>query len=274
MSLGLIISASGLAYGQSADFYCGDRELGDQFYCKYETMEAVEEPKPAPAPVVAPPPVPEVKKEDDKDIIKRFDAFKEKLNTARQVAVFTGEPKDIERYMRLQKEAGEMSSKFMKEYQFLGWQDPSLSYATHVPVETFAKNGYRSERRKEVESHIKATKDRYGFFYFYAKNCAACVQFSPIVKALSARHGLVVIPIAQKGQESIEWPGTKPDNGIGERVGLIGNVTPAIVLYDAEQDAAVPISYGVLSLETLENRIYMLTREKGVKYLGGDLDVH
>lgn len=254
------------SFAQDSSFYCGDRELGEQFYCK---PPVVEEEKPMDQ--MGPPPPPQKSEYEEK--LEEFEAFQEKLEKTRSVAVFTGDPKDIERYMRLQKQAGEMSSKFMEEYQFLGWQDPTLSYVSAVPVETFAKNAYRSERRQQVEEHIKAVNGRYGFFYFYSKDCAACTVFSPVVKALSARHNLSVMPIAKKGKESIEWPGTKPDNGIGERVGLIGDVTPAIILYDAEQETGVPISYGAVSLETLENRIYMLTREDKVKFLGGSTDV-
>lgn len=256
------IASGANALAQDTEFYCDDRELGGQFYCVDKTPEE----KPIEAPQASAPSA-------EKKALEEFEAFKEKLETARAVAVYTGDAKDIEKYMRIQKEAAEMSSRFMQEYQFLGWQDPTLSYAAAVPVETFAKNAYRSERRQEVERHLKKARERYGFFYFYSKDCAACVTFSPVVKRLSARHSLSVIPIAKAGKESIEWPGTRADNGIGERVGLIGDVTPAIVLYDAKQEAGVPISYGAVSLETLENRIYMLTREEKVKFLGGETDV-
>jgi len=259
-----LAALSSVAAAQDTDFYCDERELGDQFYCVSPVEE--EAPAPTPEPVVAPPSV-------DEETIKDFDAFKKKLDESRSIAVYTGKREDVEQYMRLQKQAGEMSSKFMEEYQVLGWQDPTLSYAASVPVETFAKNAYRAERRQEVENHIRSINGRYGFFYFYSKNCSACVQMSPVVKMLSSRYEVSVMPIAKAGKESVEWPGTKPDNGIGKRVGLIGDVTPAIILYDAEQDAGIPISYGAISLETLEDRIYMLTREDKVKFLGGDTDV-
>jgi len=258
-----LAALSSLASAQDNNFYCDERELGDQFYCE----KPVEEEPEAPAEVVSAPVT------EAEETIKDFDDFKEKLNEARSVAVYTGKKEDVEHYMRLQKEAGVMSSKFMEEYQVLGWQDPTLSYAASVPVETFAKNAYRAERRQEVERHIRNINGRYGFFYFYSKDCSACVQMSPIVKMLSSRYELSVMPIAKQGKESVEWPGTKPDNGIGKRVGLIGDVTPAIILYDAEQEAGVPISYGAISLETLEDRIYMLTREDKVKFLGGNTDV-
>lgn len=259
----LVFCFGSTAFAQTNDFYCEERELGGQFYCE----EEIEEERGAPA---APAPAP-MEREDE--VIKDFDSFKEQIDKARSVAVFTGDPDDIEKYMRLQKEAGVMASKFTEEYKVLGWQDPTLSYVSSVPVETFAKNAYRADRRSQVEEHIKKINGTYGFFYFYSKNCSACTQMSPVVKMLSSRYELNVMPIAKAGKESIEWPGTKPDNGIGARVGLIGDVTPAVVLYDATQDAAIPISYGAISLETLEDRIYMLTRKDKVKFLGGDTDV-
>ncbi|MGB0906880.1 MAG: conjugal transfer protein TraF [Maricaulaceae bacterium] len=247
------------SYAQSSDFYCDDRELGGQFYCEIPEEEVVEIPDPPPG--------------ASPSEIKDFNQFKERLAEARAVAVFSGKREDVQAYMKLQKEAADMSTRFMTQYQFIGWQDPSLSYTSAVPIETGAKRVYMAERRREVERHVKGINDRYGMFYFYSNKCPACKQFGPVVKMLSARYDLTVVPIAKKGRESIEWPGTKPDNGIGERVGLYGDVTPALVLYDADQDAGVVISYGVVSLESLENRIYMLTRDEKVKFLGGDDDV-
>jgi len=246
-------------FAQSVDFYCGDRELGEQFYCEIPVDQEEE---------ILPPP-PGASASDVTD----FNKFKERLDESRAVAVFTGKREDVESYMKLQKEAAEMSSRFMSQYQVIGWQNPSLSYTAAVPIETGAKTVYMAERRREVERHVKGINNQYGLFYFYSDSCAACKQFGPVVKMLSARYELSVIPIAKRGSESIEWPGTKPDNGISDRVGLYGDVTPALVLFDSKQEAGVVISYGAVSLETIEDRIYMLTREEKVKFLGGADDV-
>lgn len=249
------------AFGQSGQFYCDNRDLGENFYC--EPPEPVEEEKTEIMGPSLPPqsPVPE------------FEEFKKKLEDARDKAVWTGDPKDIEEYMVLQKQAGEMSSRFMTEYQFIGWQNPNLSYIAGRPVNTVGKRAYRGQRRAEVERQIKKLNNRYGLYYFYSKDCGACITFSPILKMFSSRHQIVVMPVAKPGKESVEWPGTKPDNGISERLGLYGDVTPAVILFDSKEKVGVPISYGVVSMEDLENRIYMLTREDSVKFLGGDDDV-
>lgn len=256
----LTISIGG-ALAQSNQFYCDERELGDSFYC--ENAEELEQP----VEVLPPPPGAPI------DEIKEFNAFKQSLDDARALAVFTGKKDHVEAYMVLQKEAASMSSRFMEQYQVIGWQNPELSYVASVPIETGGKQAYRSERRRHLEQHLRRASRDYGLFYFYSDKCAACNQFSPVVKLLSERHNMTVIPVAKPGNESISWPGTKPDNGIGERVGLQGDVTPALALYSSQQDASVVLSYGVVSLASLEERIYMLTREEKVKFLGGDDDV-
>jgi len=267
--IGIIILGSARAFAQSADYYCDDKQLGEEFYCEKEAVVDEPEITPEEKPVLIGPPAP-----PKPDELEELDAFKQELDTARKRAVFTGEREDIRQYMILQKKAGEMSSRFMTEYQVLGWQNPDLSYTAGTPINTGAKRAYRAERRKEVELHVRNVNQRYGIYYFYSRSCAACTTFSPIVKMLSSRHQLTVIPVARRGQESVEWPGTKPENGIGERLGLSGNVTPALVLFDTKERVGVPISYGVVTLEDLENRIYMLTREEGVKFLGGSNDTY
>jgi len=259
LALSITIYFSANSFAQSSNFYCEERDLGGQFYCEIPLEEEVE--------LVPPPP------DSTPSEIEEFNKFKKALDDARALAVFTGEREHVEAYMVLQKQAGEMSSRFMEEYQVIGWQNPSLSYASAVPVNTGAKRVYRAERRQEVERHNRKIKHEYGVYYFYSKSCPACRQFSPVVKMLSARYGLTVIPIAKRGQESEEWPGTLVENGIGERLGLYGDVTPALVLFNAKEETGVPISYGVVALEDLENRIYMLTREDKVKFLGGSDDV-
>ena len=249
------------AFAQSSNFYCEDRELGEHFYCQ---PPAPEEPG-SDSQNMSLPPSAETKRQD-------FEAFKVKLGEARALAVYTGETEDVRAYMELQKQAGDMSSKFMTEYQVLGWQNPDLSYTAAVPISSGAKRAYRAERRGEVEKAVSKLNHRYGIYYFYSKNCPACRTFSPVVKMLSDRHQLTVIPIAKRGHESIEWPGTKVENGIAERLGLYGDVTPALVLFDTKERVGVPISYGSVALTDIENRIYMLTRKEDVKFLGGSDD--
>ena len=50
-------------------------------------------------------------------------------------------------------------------------------------------------------------------------------------------------------------------------MGLEPAITPALVLWDSRAGRAIPIGYGVLSADELQDRIYLLTtKEAGHDY--------
>ena len=52
-----------------------------------------------------------------------------------------------------------------------------------------------------------------------------------------------------------------------KRMGLEPKVTPAVVLWDAATSRAIPIGYGVMSADELQDRIFLLTsKEAGRDY--------
>jgi conjugal transfer pilus assembly protein TraF len=45
-------------------------------------------------------------------------------------------------------------------------------------------------------------------------------------------------------------------------MGLEPKITPALVLWDSEAARAIPIGYGVLSADELQDRIFLLTSKE------------
>jgi conjugal transfer pilus assembly protein TraF len=109
--------------------------------------------------------------------------------------------------------------------------------------------------------------DRYGLFYFFAQTCGACEVMSPIVKAVADRWQLTVRAISTDGGPSRHFPNYTVENGQRPRMGLEPKITPALVLWDSEAKRAIPIGYGILSADELQDRIFLLTsKEAGHDY--------
>ena len=109
--------------------------------------------------------------------------------------------------------------------------------------------------------------DRYGLFYFFAQTCGACEVMSPIVKSVAERWRITVRAISTDGGPSRHFPNYTVENGQRPRMGLEPGITPAVVLWDSETRRPIPIGYGVLSADELQDRIYLLTtREAGHDY--------
>src|SRR3546814_4855762 len=82
---------------------------------------------------------------------------------------------------------------------------------------------------------------------------------SPIVKAVADRWQLTVRAISTDSGPSRHFPNYTVESGQRPRMGLEPKITPALVLWDSEAGRAIPIGYGVLSADELQDRIFLLT---------------
>ena len=73
--------------------------------------------------------------------------------------------------------------------------------------------------------------------------------------------------ISTDGGPSRHFPDYKVESGQRPRMGLEPGITPALVLWDSVAKRPIPIGYGVLSADELQDRIYLLTsKEAGHDY--------
>jgi len=147
------------------------------------------------------------------------------------------------------------------------WQDPALDYTLERPVGALAKKQWQDTRAAERDVAMARLSERYGLFYFFAQTCGACEVMSPIVKAVASRWRITVRAISTDGGPSPHFPDYSVEKGQRPRMGLEPGITPAVVLWDSVGKRPIPIGYGVLSADELQDRIYLLTsKEAGHDY--------
>ncbi len=61
---------------------------------------------------------------------------------------------------------------------------------------------------------------------------------------------------------SKDFPNYVVDSGQRARMGVPGNATPALVLFDTVTRRTVPIGFGILSADDISERIFALTNTK------------
>ena len=262
LSVGMASNAQ--ANPDNDDFYCEERGLGEYFYCKPPKKEEVEE-----EPVVTAPP-PEAEPPLKDPVIADLEAFQVQLDDARKIAVWNPTKENVRHFMEMQIVMADRAEEFAGVFRRLGWQEPELSYNVKDPVNRAGLQTFRANVRMAKSRHMKGLSDRYGIYYFYAKNCAACEVFSPILAMFTDIHNLKVIAVSMDGGPNTHFADWRPDNGIATGLGLKTTLTPAVVLYDSYTDETVPVSFGVVSVEELEDRIFELTDGEATGYLGGE----
>lgn len=229
------------------NFYCGERRLGQWFYCS--------KPKPSRqnAPI-APPPV--------RSAVERLAAITRELDELKARAILDPSEANVIAYVRFQREQLDRASTFSDTWQRALWQTPELDYTLQRPVSSVGKRAWLDNRRADRDAVLANLSQRYGLFYFYAQSCGACDIFSPILRSVADSHNITVMAVSMDGGPSREFPAYVVDSGQRARMGISGNETPALVLFDTLTKRTIPVGYGILSADEIMDRIFVLTNTK------------
>lgn len=232
-------------------FYCEERRLGYWFYCT--------RPKP--------PETPQAQAAPDVSATQRLEAITSELRELKARAILEPTPANVTAYIRFQRAQLDRASLFSDVWQRSIWQDPDLDYTLQRPVSTLGKRQWQDARKAERDSVMAHLSQRYGLFYFFAQSCGACSVMSPIVRSVAATWAIEVRAISTDGGPSPDFPRYTAETNQRARMGLEHGITPAVVLWDAAAHRAIPIGYGVMSADELQDRIYLLTsKEAGHDY--------
>lgn len=229
------------------DFYCGERKLGQWFYCV--------KPKPA---EVAPNALPE----PQASAAERIASITKQLDELKARAILEPTETNVIAYVRFQREQLDRASTFSDTWQRALWQNPDLDYTLQRPVSTVGKRLWLDNRKADRDAVLTNLGQRYGLFYFYAQSCGACEVFAPILRSVTDSHRMTVMAVSMDGGPNKEFPNYVVDSGQRSRMGVPGNETPALVLFDTQTKRTIPVGYGVLSADEIMDRIFMLTNTK------------
>ena len=227
------------------DFYCGERRLGQWFYCA--RPRAV-----TPAPDRPP----------EASAAERMAAITRQLDELKARAIIEPTQDNVIAYVRFQREQLDRASTFADTWQRALWQNPDLDYTLQRPVSTVGKRAWLDTRKADRDAVLTSLGQRYGLFYFYAQSCGACELFAPILRAVADSHRLAVMAVSMDGGPSRDFPNYVVDAGQRARMGVPGNDTPALVLFDTVHKRTIPVGYGILSADEIMDRIFMLTNTK------------
>lgn len=241
-----------VATGDGEDsFYCGERRLGYWFYCA--RPKATDKPE-HPAPPAA-------------SATSRLDAITAELRELKAKAILEPTPANVTAYIRFQREQLDRASLFSDVWQRAIWQTPELDYTLQRPVSTLGKRQWQDARNADRNAAMAQLSTRYGLFYFFAQSCGPCEVMSPIVQSVASTWHIAVRAISTDGGPSRHFPNYTVETNQRTRMGLEPKITPAVVLWDAVTRRAIPIGYGVMSADELQDRIYLLTsKEAGRDY--------
>jgi conjugal transfer pilus assembly protein TraF len=227
--------------------YCLERKLGTWFYCLKPKTEKAEQPVPPPAPPTA---------------AARLEAITAQLRELKARAILEPSSENVIAYIRFQREQLDRSSMFSDVWQRALWQGPDLDYTLERPVSTLGKRQWGDARKADRDRAMASLSARYGLFYFFAQSCGPCEVMSPIIKSVADTFGITVRAISTDGGPSKSFPRYTVETNQRQKMGIEARMTPAVVLWDSATNRPIPIGYGVMSADELQDRIYLLTQKE------------
>ena len=199
---------------------------------------------------------PKSKTEAEKDPSKTIAALQEKVTKALHQAIVEPTPENIQAYIQLQNAVAEMSSVFALKWQEVIFKNPRLNHALKEPTNALGKEVHLDNAKKQMQISVEKFAEKYGLLFFFRSDCPYCHRFAPLMKQFATKYQLTLFPITLDDQPIAAFPKAKKDNGIANKLGV--DVVPAVFAIEPKQNEAHVLSYGLVSEETLLERIHAL----------------
>lgn len=175
------------------------------------------------------------------------DDFQELLTEFHKKAITTLAPADVEEYAEMQNMARQRANAFGGVYAAVMQKKPEMNLTLNAPSHVKGTMAQTTQRSNDVTTRLNQARSNFALLYFYAENCPYCEQQNPIMQMFQRRN---------------QWEMRAFDKNrnpeMAARFGV--TVTPTIILIVRGDTGYYPISYGVIPLDSLEDKLYRTVR--------------
>lgn len=251
----------------SGNFYKGKAE--GWFWYKEPPVEEKPKKKKKVEPPPPPPPAPKAEPEKTEPAKpKGPDLFsvawlKVNLPKYRNKAIDEPTVENVQFYYYLQRLMMDKANKFAEMSSTVIMKDPFLDEDSRRPVATYAASAMNREVGKRSDAVLKELSGKVGLFFFFKGDCLLCAEQAGVLQALTFKTGINVIPVSLDGNplDNGMYPDFRVDNGQAQKMNIYN--APALALA-VPPDKSEIVGYGAITLEVLQNRIFMAARDAKV----------
>lgn len=174
------------------------------------------------------------------------------------VAVEQQSPEAVKEYLFLQQYAMDRASRFSDVFRRTVWTTPELDYSLRSrPTNAMAIASYDAQRDGRRTAASEQLAQSHGLFFYFRGNCTYCHQLAPILRMYQRNSGIEIFPVSLDGGTLPEFPNAKLDNGSAANLNV--STVPAVFLADKRSGKVQPVGYGLMSLQEIMERVYVLT---------------
>jgi len=191
-------------------------------------------------------------------------AYRKELENRLSKAWINPTPQNIQSYQVMQKDMLERSQKFSELWMRNVFMYPHLDHTLLSPVSQKARHLHLDQQKEKLKQTIQELRHTHGLFFFFSGHCRFCHEFAPVVKAFSESYGWEILAISVDGGKLDAFPHAVLDNGLSHAWGV--QALPALFAINPTTEEVIPLAYGMVSLDQIENRLMTLLETKGEKH--------
>lgn len=187
--------------------------------------------------------------------LEELERVRKSLDEARAKALLHPNQENVGTYIREQKRWVDQSSIFAYEWKRYVLAHPEVDESLKSPVSEYGAQVQAQLNKEQKIQLIASLRERYGLFFFYQSSCKYSQAFSLVVRAFQERYGWEVIAVSIDGEVLETFPESREDNGLSVRLGI--DRVPCLFMVDPSNEEMVPIAYGAIGLDQIEDNIIL-----------------
>jgi len=165
---------------------------------------------------------------------------------------------DLKNILVIQDYATKKSKAYAIALQEVLRRHPELNPAVKHPPSVYGRRADFLKKKAEINQMLDKWRDKAGLYFFFEDTCKFCQAEARIINLFQRIHKWQVLGISVTGRCFPELKDCTPDyNDLAGKFGV--KTYPAIFLVverDNGQPLFIPISYGLITLDELENQLY------------------
>lgn len=199
-------------------------------------------------------------KSKEDEALERLAKWKRELEGKRALSVLDPTPENVKAYIEAQEKLMQTASVYSDVWRRVIWQNPELNYELKRPVNNAAIEVQKQVRKEAELRTLQDLAGEWGIFFFFRSDCPFCHRMSATLKLMTELYGVAIFPVSLDGGTLPEYPQAKRDNGMASMLGV--TQVPMLVLGNVKDRRMIPLGSGVISIQDIIERIYVLTRTK------------
>jgi conjugal transfer pilus assembly protein TraF len=201
----------------------------------------------------------ERKEEEPKKVVtpkQRLDEVKQNIEEKLAQAILEPTTENVKSYMEEQKKWVDQSSVFANVWVEQLLNSPQLDNTVQSPVSQYGIQALKQEEFKAKSSALKELSKEYGLFFFFKGEDVLSQYLSYVVSAFEESYSWSVIPISIDDTPVPKYQDYKTNLSVIEKLEV--DVFPALYAVKPNEEKIIPIAFGAISLDQLEDRIYKI----------------